>query len=93
MSRLLACSYLEGKLSSKITEFQQRLTGFAAIFEAWVDFPEEGLEFATMEEMIANLDQLLIEMLQLLFDLDEGKKLKEGVRLCIMGPPNAENPL
>jgi len=44
---------LEGALSAKVSHFQKILTDIAAILEAWVDFPEEGLEFASMEEIIA----------------------------------------
>ena len=34
---------LKGNLSQSIAQFQHRLTQIAAILEAWVDFPEEGL--------------------------------------------------
>ena len=42
---------LQGALSKKIEQFQHDLTDIAAILEAWVDFPEEGLEFATIEDV------------------------------------------
>src|SRR3989344_1191197 len=47
---------LEGALSEAIAQFQKELTETAAILEAWVDFPEEGLEFATMEELCAKIE-------------------------------------
>ncbi|MDB6080851.1 MAG: thdF, partial [Chlamydiia bacterium] len=39
----IASCQLEGALSRKVLSFQKRLTDAAAIIEAWVDFPEEGL--------------------------------------------------
>ena len=49
-------SQLNGALSKKIENFQKELVDIAAILEAWVDFPEEGLEFASFEEVIASLE-------------------------------------
>ena len=46
---------LEGRLSERVRELQQEITLIAAILEAWVDFPEEGLEFASMQEIQENL--------------------------------------
>jgi len=50
-----AVSQLEGNLSKKITSFQSALFDIAAILEAWVDFPEEGLEFMELSEVQALL--------------------------------------
>lgn len=80
---------LTGVLSEKIGVFQSALTEVAAVLEAWVDFPEEGLEFATQEEMIASLQRTCDEMRALLATFHEGEKIQEGIALCIVGPPNA----
>ena len=53
---------LQGALSKKIAHFQERLFDTAAILEAWVDFPEEGLEFASLEEIVTSLETVLDEM-------------------------------
>ncbi|MBI3508304.1 MAG: tRNA uridine-5-carboxymethylaminomethyl(34) synthesis GTPase MnmE [Chlamydiia bacterium] len=79
---------LEGALSKKIASFQKRLTDFAAIVEASVDFPEEGLEFATPEEMVQNLHALIGDMRHLQATFHEGKFLHEGLSLCLLGAPN-----
>lgn len=83
-----ASSLLEGALSKKIKAFQKEITAIAAIFEAWVDFPEEGLEFASKEEMLSRLDQILKEMKNLLETFHDGKKIHYGISLCIAGSPN-----
>jgi tRNA modification GTPase len=79
---------LEGVLSETISRFQIELTDAAAILEAWVDFPEEGLEFATVEEIAACLDKVRLEMETLQASFSDGRKLHEGFSLCLLGAPN-----
>jgi tRNA modification GTPase len=79
---------LEGALSNKISTFQKELTEVAAILEAWVDFPEEGLEFATMEEIIATLESICQRMQKLQSTFHDGKALHDGLSLCLLGSPN-----
>ncbi|MGA8163821.1 MAG: tRNA uridine-5-carboxymethylaminomethyl(34) synthesis GTPase MnmE [Waddliaceae bacterium] len=79
---------LQGRLSQKIHSFQQELTELAAIFEAWVDFPEEGLAFATEEEVCRKLEEVCRQMQQLLDTYHDGKIVSEGISLCLVGTPN-----
>ncbi len=79
---------LAGALSDKINAFQRELTSIAAILEAWVDFPEEGLEFAAFEELIAQLTIAKQQMQRLSDTFHEGKLLHEGFSLCLLGSPN-----
>lgn len=79
---------LQGALSEKISAFQKELTDVAAILEAWVDFPEEGLEFAAMEEIVETLEKICARMEKLKSTFHDGKMLYEGLSLCLIGPPN-----
>lgn len=79
---------LQGALSKKIAHFQERLFDTAAILEAWVDFPEEGLEFASLEEIVTSLETVLDEMVALSNTFDNGKMIHEGLSLCLVGSPN-----
>ena len=83
-----AKNHLEGKLSNKILNFQKELTDVAAIIEAWVDFPEEGLEFASEEEVINILEKTKKQMEKLSSTYENGRKIKEGIKLCLCGTPN-----
>lgn len=80
---------LQGALSEKISHFQQKLTTIAAILEAWVDFPDEGLEFATMDEICSDLQVICTEMESLNSTFHDGKILHDGISLCLIGCPNA----
>jgi tRNA modification GTPase len=79
---------LQGKLYKTITSFQQKLTDIAAILEAWVDFPEEGLEFASHEEILTMLTAIIEKMQHLLATFHEGKRLQTGFSICLLGAPN-----
>lgn len=84
----LARQQLEGKLSSEIKSFQQELSAVAAILEAWVDFPEEGLEFASEEDVLETLQAIQGKVQQLGDTFEEGKLIHTGISLCLAGPPN-----
>ncbi len=79
---------LDGALSKKIHHFQKQLYDIAAILEAWVDFPEEGLEFASMEDVIEQLSIIVSEMKKLETSYHDGKIIHEGISLALIGSPN-----
>lgn len=88
MAMQSASKQLEGSLSNKIKSFQNQLIDIAGILEAWVDFPEEGLEFATMDEIVAMLDLSLENMERLCATFHNGKILHDGISICLVGCPN-----
>lgn len=79
---------LQGQLSRAVGGFQSELTLIAAILEAWVDFPEEGLEFATLEEIIRRLETARDSMQNLRNTYHDGRILHDGLSLCLSGAPN-----
>lgn len=84
----LSHQVLEGRLSTKVAAFQERLVRLAAILEAAVDFPDEGLEFATVAEVEEELSALGKELERLLSTFQDGRKIHSGIHLCIAGSPN-----
>lgn len=82
-------SQLQGDLRKKIASLQKGLFDIAAILEAWVDFPEEGLEFASFEEVIADLTAVKRDLISLENSFHDGKVLSSRLRLCLLGEPNA----
>jgi tRNA modification GTPase len=83
-----ASDQLSGALSQAISSFQRELTDVAAILEAWVDFPEEGLEFASLEEILTSLAAVRKRMQNLHDSFHKGAMLHTGVSLCLAGAPN-----
>lgn len=80
--------HLEGGLSKRVKSLQKKLLDLVAIFEAWVDFPEEGLEYMTLEQMKKELSEIIDNVNQLSSSYHEGKTVREGVSLCLVGCPN-----
>lgn len=88
LSLHVAEQQLQGKLSTLIRSFQKQLIDIAAILEAWVDFPEEDLEFATMDEVVDALKDICRHMQTLAATFHHGKIVHHGISLCLAGPPN-----
>jgi tRNA modification GTPase len=84
----MAKRQLQGKLSKQIASFQTELVDIAAILEAWVDFPEEDLAFATIDEVIAALNSIKQRMETLASTFHNGKIASHGISLCLCGAPN-----
>ncbi len=80
---------LEGRLSECVSSFQRQLFDIASILEAWVDFPEEGLEFATFDELTQQLHQIIDQIKLVESTFHHGRLLQEGFTLCLAGRPNA----
>lgn len=79
---------LHGMLSKRISGFTKGLTEVAAILEAWVDFPEEDLAFASFEEVCGQLEGICFAMQELLNTYHDGRIVHEGLSLCLVGSPN-----
>ncbi|NGX31887.1 MAG: tRNA modification GTPase MnmE [Chlamydiae bacterium] len=88
-ARKVSEQQLTGFLSKKIKNFQKQLIDIYALLEAWVDFPEEDLEFRSFKNVIEELEEIKNEMTGLLNTFDEGQKLFSGIQLALLGPPNA----
>ncbi len=79
---------LEGHLSTKIHAFQKELTECAAIVEAYIDFPDDDLPTNSKEELCQRLGTIVTEMHSLAATFHEGRLLRMGPMLSIVGPPN-----
>jgi len=85
----LSSSQARGALSSKIEVIRERMLSLIAHAYATVDYPDEDIEEATREEMVATLDSVLTELTALKRSYRTGKAVCEGVKTDIIGKPNA----
>jgi len=85
-SHRMALRQLEGGLSRKIGELDERLIETRAHLEGTLDFPEDVEDERT--SMPETLDWILQEVEQLLASYSSGRLLAEGVRVVIAGKPN-----
>jgi tRNA modification GTPase len=84
-----ATEQLEGKLGEKIRSIRDALVDLLAHIEASLDFPEEGIEPDEGEKLQARLDAVYEQIRALLATADQGRILREGVRIVIYGATNA----
>lgn len=85
----IAVEQLTGNLSEKIKEIRQKIVSLLADIEVTIDYPEYDVEDVTESK----ISHVLKEIDKLLDDLEKsflnGKILKEGVKVAIIGKPNA----
>ena len=84
-----ATEQLEGRLGDQIRKIRDELIALLAQVNASIDFPEEGIEPDEDETLRARLDSVRDEIAALLATADQGRVLREGVRVVIYGATNA----
>ena len=87
--RRQAMRQLQGEFGRRCEEWRGRLIAAQARLEAEIDFPEEGLpaeQWATARRALA---ALRAEIAAELSDNRRGERLRDGVSVAILGPPNA----
>jgi tRNA modification GTPase len=84
-----ATEQLEGRLGEKIRKIRDELVSLLAHIEASIDFPEEGISPDEGEKLCARLGSVREEIAALLATADQGRILREGVRVVIYGATNA----
>lgn len=88
-ARRAALALLAGGLTARLTALRERLLPVLAELEASVDFPEEGLEFATRSRLGGEIDAVRRDLAALIGSARAGRPLREGARVVLAGPPNA----
>lgn len=77
-----------GRISKEINSLRNRLLQIIAHIEATVDFPEDDLEEVTSNQVSIQIENIINEVNELLITADEGKILREGLNVVIVGKPN-----
>lgn len=87
-ARRTALSQLSGGLSERITGLRDRVAALCAHIEARIDFPEEEIEPASLEEMVKEANSVIGGLSALSLTFEEGRFFREGLRVAIVGRPN-----
>ncbi len=87
--RRQALRQLAGELGALYEGWRGRLLRALAHVEAEIDFPEEGLPPELGARMRNEIAQLRTEIAAHLDDAHRGERLRDGVAVAIIGPPNA----
>jgi tRNA modification GTPase len=84
-----AAEQLRGRIGDEISAIREALLDIVAHVEAYIDFPDEDIDPDTGASMRGRLVAARERIAKLLATADEGRILREGVRLAICGRPNA----
>ena len=84
-----AVSQLKGGLSRRINNLFDQLLAVQAQLEAAIDFSEEGLTFQSREITGQQIEDVKKEVLALVGSFHQGKIIREGARITLVGKPNA----
>jgi tRNA modification GTPase len=88
LSLSAAVSQLSGGLKGKIEAVRDKLSEILALTEVSIDFSEEELDYVPVEGLRAMGDEARKMLRALLDTYDEGRVLREGLRVAIVGAPN-----
>lgn len=80
---------LQGVFSRRIQDLQQELTGLRVFVEAAIDFPDEEIDFLVESDVVQRVDALRGSLDRLLEEAAQGRLLRDGIVLAIIGRPNA----
>jgi tRNA modification GTPase len=85
----LAMSSLQGAFSDKIHALVEALIRLRMYVEAAIDFPEEEIDFLEEGRVSTQVSELLSRLCDILSAAEQGVRIKEGLKLVILGKPNA----
>ena len=84
-----ALQSMEGVFSRKVDALLQALIALRVHIEAAIDFPEEEIDFLADPAITQKLQSLRAQLADLLREAQRGVRLNDGLRVAIVGRPNA----
>ncbi len=89
-SKNLSFMSLDGKSSDLVRPLKKEIADLLALIEVNIDYPEyTDIEEANEEKIVTSIDNINKNVLSLLTNGRAGKIIKDGVKVAIVGRPNA----
>ena len=80
---------LEGNLSKSLGKIKQKILNLLVDIEASIDYPEYDIEEVTEEKTKKSLIDIEEDIKKLYKTFEDGKIIKEGIKVAIIGRPNS----
>ena len=87
--RATSVKNLEGGLSRDINNIRKKLMDVMIEIEVNIDYPEYDVEEVSNNKTKAELEKIRSELEKLVKSFENGKLIKEGIKIAIVGRPNA----
>lgn len=84
----IASRHLEGDLSNKVKKIREELVELLAHIEVSVDYPEYDYEEVEPEYVKSLINKKIDEINKILVTYEQGRIIKEGINVAILGKPN-----
>ncbi len=84
----VAAQQVEGSVSKRIRPVKEQLVELIALLEAGIDFAEDDISVAPVEEILRRLNPIEQSLSALAATFDYGKLVHSGITLAIVGRPN-----
>lgn len=89
LSHQAALHNLKGHFSNELKEMRSALIEFSALIELELDFSQEDVAFADRSSLKNLLQKIHSKLLNLINSFEYGNAIKNGVKVAIIGKPNA----
>lgn len=84
-----ALAQMQGNLHTLYATWRQDLIAMQARLEAYIDFPDEEIPTSALKEIEDKRENMLYHITSHLSDDHKGERLRQGLNVIILGPPNA----
>lgn len=79
---------LAGEFSGRLAQLNKALIELRTLIEATLDFPEEEIDILERTDALKKLDHLRTGVAILLADAEQGRILRDGAKVVLIGQPN-----
>ena len=87
--RQMAIAQLDGGLAHRFDGWADNIQTMRAHIEAYIDFPDEDIPDRFVRQAVNTLREIRAEMEAFRNDDRRGERLRDGLRVAVLGPPNA----
>ncbi|MDE2510586.1 MAG: tRNA uridine-5-carboxymethylaminomethyl(34) synthesis GTPase MnmE [Elusimicrobia bacterium] len=88
-ARRAALERLDGGLSRLVSAARAPIQDLLVLLEARLDHPDEDIPALSDDAVEKSLTELRVPLLRLLSAHERGRAVREGLRVCLVGRPNA----
>ncbi|MFA6468774.1 MAG: tRNA uridine-5-carboxymethylaminomethyl(34) synthesis GTPase MnmE [Bacteroidota bacterium] len=80
---------LSGKLSGAVQQLREEILTICSLLELELDFSQEGIELTEKKTLVEKLSAIQNTIHMLISSYQEGKIIKEGIKVALIGRPNS----
>lgn len=88
LQRVQALSQMRGSSSRYYEDLRAQAVQTLALLEAYIDFPDEEIPLSVLQDVEKNIAALKNTIEATLKDNHRGERMREGIRIAILGAPN-----